>query len=68
MGEKKDVSEERRPLDEAKGGDARQEKGVKVVVKGDIIVHGGIRVPIRPSPMLTRGYPAGALVRRGRGL
>ena len=38
MGEKKDVSEERRPLDEAKRGDARQEKGVEVVVKGDIIV------------------------------
>ena len=36
---------------------------MEVVVRGDN--SSIVRVPIGPNPMLTRGYPAGALVRRG---
>ena len=54
------------PSMKRKEGAQDRKKGVEVVVGGDN--SSMVRVPIGPNPILTRGYPAGALVRRGRGL
>ena len=53
----------RRKATPRKEGTQDRKKGVEVVVEGDN--SSMVRVPIGPNPMLTRGYPAGALVRRG---